>query len=454
MTETLTETLAGIVGAGQVTTDPDVLDGRCVDHTGRYRGRATALVRPRTADEVAAVLRACRDAGAFVTVQGGRTSLVAGTVPENDDILLSTERLAHIDEVDTVERRVRVGAGATLAAVQRAAAAAGLLFGVDLAARESATVGGMASTNAGGLRTVRYGNMGEQVLGLDIALPDGSVVHRHSEVRRDNTGYDLAALFVGAEGTLGVITGLDLRLHPTPTHRVTAICGFAGLDAVVDAGRAFRDLDGIAALELIDARAGALTAEHLGVAAPVVGAWQLLIELAGDSDQTERLAQALEGTDLVGEPAVGVDASAQQRLWQVRESVAEVLGLFGPPLKFDVSLPLSAIREFANEATGVIATQVPQAIPVLFGHLGEGNLHLNVLRCPADAEPALYAAMMALIAECGGNVSSEHGVGSRKRDYVAMSRSEADIAAMRAVKAAFDPTGYLNPAVLFRRSRP
>lgn len=454
MTETLTETLARIVGAGQVTTDPDVLDGRCVDHTGRYRGRATALVRPGTADEVAAVLRACRDAGAFVTVQGGRTSLVAGTVPENDDILLSTERLTHIDEVDTVERRVRVGAGATLAAVQRAAAAAGLLFGVDLAARESATVGGMASTNAGGLRTVRYGNMGEQVLGLDIALPDGSVVHRHSEVRRDNTGYDLAALFVGAEGTLGVITGLDLRLHPTPTHRVTAICGFAGLDAVVDAGRAFRDLDGIAALELIDARAGALTAEHLGVASPVDGAWQLLIELAGDSDQTERLAQALAGTDLVGEPAVGVDASAQQRLWQVRESVAEVLGLFGPPLKFDVSLPLSAIREFATEATGVIATQVPQAIPVLFGHLGEGNLHLNVLRCPADAEPALYAAMMALIAECGGNVSSEHGVGSRKRDYVAMSRSDADIAAMRAVKAAFDPTGYLNPAVLFRRSRP
>lgn len=454
MTETLTETLARIVGAGQVTTDPDVLDGRCVDHTGRYRGRATALVRPGTADEVAAVLRACRDAGAFVTVQGGRTSLVAGTVPENDDILLSTERLTHIDEVDTVERRVRVGAGATLAAVQRAAAAAGLLFGVDLAARESATVGGMASTNAGGLRTVRYGNMGEQVLGLDIALPDGSVVHRHSEVRRDNTGYDLAALFVGAEGTLGVITGLDLRLHPTPTHRVTAICGFAGLDAVVDAGRAFRDLDGIAALELIDARAGALTAEHLGVVSPVDGAWQLLIELAGDSDQTERLAQALAGTDLVGEPAVGVDASAQQRLWQVRESVAEVLGLFGPPLKFDVSLPLSAIREFATEATGVIATQVPQAIPVLFGHLGEGNLHLNVLRCPADAEPALYAAMMALIAECGGNVSSEHGVGSRKRDYVAMSRSEADIAAMRAVKAAFDPTGYLNPAVLFRRSRP
>src|SRR3954468_5501127 len=236
----LTDTLAGIVGAAHVITDPDVLDGRSVDHTGRYRGKASALVRPGSADEVSAVLRACRDAGVYVTVQGGRTSLVAGTVPEHDDVLLSTERLHEVGEVDVVERRIRIGAGATLAEGQRAAAAAGLVFGVDLAARDSATVGGMASTNAGGLRTVRYGNMGEQVIGLDVALPNGSVVHRHSQVRSDNTGYDLASLFVGAEGTLGVITGLDLRLHPTPKQRVTAICGFADLDALVKTGRIFR----------------------------------------------------------------------------------------------------------------------------------------------------------------------------------------------------------------------
>jgi FAD/FMN-containing dehydrogenase len=437
------------VGAAHVITDPDVLDGRSVDHTGRYRGHASALVRPESADEVAAVLRACSDAGAYVTVQGGRTSLVAGTVPEHDDVLLSTERLRDVGEVDAVERRIHVSSGATLADVQRAASAAGLVFGVDLAARDSATVGGMASTNAGGLRTVRYGNMGEQVLGLDIALPDGSVVHRHSQVRRDNTGYDLASLFIGAEGTLGVITGLDLRLHPTPTHRVTAICGFDDLDALVETGRAFRDMEGIAALELIDARASALTAEHVGVAAPVDGAWQLLIELAGDTDQTERLADALEDARMAGEPAVGVDISTQQRLWQVRESVAEVLGVYGPPLKFDVSLPLSAIAGFAGESAQLIAKHAPDAIPVLFGHIGEGNLHLNVLRCGPDAERELYASMMELIARSGGNVSSEHGVGTRKRHFVSMSRTEADIAAMRAVKAAFDPSGYLNPAVLF-----
>jgi FAD/FMN-containing dehydrogenase len=447
----LTDRLAAIVGASHVSSDPDVLDGRSVDHTGRYRGHAGALVRPGSDEDVAAVLRVCRDAGVYVTVQGGRTSLVAGTVPEHDDVLLSTERLADIGEVDTVERRVRVGAGATLAAVQRAATAAGLVFGVDLAARDSATVGGMASTNAGGLRTVRYGNMGEQVLGLDVALPDGSLVRRHSDVRRDNTGYDLPSLFIGAEGTLGVITGLDLRLHPSPTHRVTAVAGFADLGALIDVGREFRDADGIAALELIDGRASALTAEHLGIGAPVEGAWQLLIELAGDTDQTERLADALELADLVGEPAVGVDVNAQQRLWQVREAVAEVLGRYGPPLKFDVSLPLSRIEVFAAAATELVAEHAPDAIPVLFGHVGEGNLHLNLVRCALDGdrEKALYSAMMALIANSSGNVSSEHGVGSRKRDYLSMSRTDADIAAMRAVKAAFDPGGYLNPAVLF-----
>jgi FAD/FMN-containing dehydrogenase len=433
--------MVSVVGERHVSTDPDVLAGRSVDHTGRYRGHASALVRPGSADEVAEVLRICRDAGVHVTIQGGRTSLVAGTVPEHDDVLLSTERLCPISDVDSGERRIEAGAGATLAAVQRAASAAGLTFGVDLAARDSATVGGMASTNAGGLRTVRYGNMGEQVIGLDVALPDGSVLRRHTRVRADNAGYDLPALFVGAEGTLGVITALDLRLHPTPSHRVTAVCGFDELDALVDAVRLFRDLEGIAALELVDGRAG--------VAAPVDGAWMLLVELASDHDQTERLAAALTRVTTCGEPAVGVDPAGQQRLWRARESLSEVMGIHGPPLKFDVSLPLSAVGAFAGEANALLARHAPDALPVLFGHIGEGNLHLNVLRCAVEAERQLYPAMMDVIAGCGGNVSSEHGVGSRKRAYLGMSREPADIAVMRTVKAAFDPTGYLNAAVLF-----
>jgi FAD/FMN-containing dehydrogenase len=443
------EDLKRIVGSNHVVTDPDVLSGRSVDHTGRYRGRASALVRPGSAEQVAEVLRLCRDAGIHVTVQGGRTSLVAGTVPEHNDVLLSTERLCALGDVDTVERRITVGAGATLAAVQHAASAAGLVFGVDLAARDTATVGGMASTNAGGLRTVRYGNMGEQVVGLDVALPDGSLIRRHSLVRSDNTGYDLPALFVGAEGTLGVITALDLRLHPTPSHRVTAVCGFDDLEALIETGRTFRDIDGIAALELIDGRAGALTAEHLGLSAPVEADWLLLVELAADHDQTERLADLLADAPMSAEPAVGVDVAAQQRLWRVRESLTEVLGVYGPPLKFDVSLPLAAIAGFASDAVALLHEKVSDAVPVLFGHVGEGNLHLNVLRVPPEGEQALYGPMMELIAHCGGNVSSEHGVGSRKRHYLGMSREATDIAAMRSVKTALDPTGYLNAAVLF-----
>ncbi|MGV0625665.1 FAD-binding oxidoreductase [Mycolicibacter minnesotensis] len=449
MTANLLRALAAAVGPAHLTDDPDVLAGRSADHTGRYRGRARALVRPGSPAEVAAVLRLCRDTGTHVTVQGGRTSLVAGTVPEHHDVLLSTERLDTLGEVDVTERRVSAGAGVTLAAVHRAAGQAGLIFGVDLTARDTATVGGMASTNAGGLHTVQYGNMGEQVVGLQVALPDGTLLDRHSAVRADNTGYHLPALFIGAEGTLGVITGLDLRLHPRPAQRVTAICGFDELDALVEAARMLRDLDGIAALELIDARVAALTGERLGVPAPVSGAWLLLVELTGDRDQAERLAAMLERMRPCDEPAVGDDTAARQRLWRVREAVAEVLGVFGPPLKFDVSLPLAAVAGFAAAADAAVRRYAPEAFAVIFGHIGEGNLHVNVLRCSAAAEADLYTAVMELIADRGGNVSSEHGVGSRKRAYLSMSRGPADIAAMRAIKTAFDPTGYLNAAVLF-----
>lgn len=446
--------LARIVGAGHVITDPDVLATRSVDWTGRYRGSAAALVRPGSAAEVAAVLRACRDTGAPVTVQGGCTSLVAGTVPEHHDVLLSTERLTGVGEVDRAGRTLTAGSGVTLATAQRVAAEAGLRVGVDLSARDSATIGGMASTNAGGLRTVRYGNMAEQVLGLQVALPDGSLLRRHARVRCDNTGYDLTRLFVGAEGTLGVITEVDLRLHRIPPHRIVALCGFTDLGALVATARQLADLDTVAALELIDGGAVALASERLNLPVPVSGTWLLLVELAGDTDQGDLLATALEDaaldcTALTGEPALGLDTVGMQRLWQVREALAEVVGLFGPPLKFDVALPVPAVAAFAARAAALTARVAPGARVVLFGHIGEGNLHLNLLGCSAREEAAVYQEMMALISAHDGNVSSEHGVGSRKRAYLSMSREPADIAVMRSIKAALDPTGFLNPAVLF-----
>ena len=453
MSDALTDRLTAIVGARHVSVDPDVLAGRCVDHTGRYRGKASALVRPGSADEVAAVLAACRDAGAYVTVQGGRTSLVAGTVPEHDDVLLSTERLSELGPIDVVERRVRVGAGATAAAVQKAAVDAGLVFGVDLASRDSATVGGMAATNAGGLRTVRYGNMGEQVLGLDVALPDGSVVQRHSDVRRDNTGYDLAALFIGAEGTLGVITALDLRLHPTPAHRVTAVAGFADLGALLEAARGLRDADSIAALELVDARASALTAEHLGVGAPVDGAWQLLIELAGDVDHTERLAEALEGAELAGEPAVGVDVAAQRRLWQVSESIAEILGIYGPPLKFDVSLPLGELVPFAAAADELVAGARPRRDPAAVRPRRRGQSALE----PGAVHARRRTRAAAVRGDDGVDRQTPRQRQLRTRGRQPQTRLPRDVADRGRHRRhagredGLRPDGHLNPAVLFRR---
>jgi len=454
----LTEQLRDIVGGEHISTDADVLAARSVDWTGRYRGRAGVLVRPRDCVQVAEVVKACRAAGMPITVQGGRTSLVAGTVPEYGDVLLSTERLRELGEVDVVERQLRAGAGVTLADVQRAAAEAGLSFGVDLAARDSATVGGMAATNAGGLHTVRYGSMVEQIAGLEVVLPDGSVVRRRSRVRSDNTGYDLIALFAGAEGTLGIITAVDLRLRPPPRHRATALCGFTDLGALVSTGRALRDTATINALELIDGRIAALAGP-----APVPGDWLLLVELAGDTDQTgplaaalaDALADALPGSpaEQCAQPAVAVDAGARKRLWQTRESITDVIGASAaagaPPLKFDVALPLSEIAAFADDADRVLAELAPGSVGLLFGHVGEGNLHLNVLHCAAAAEAQVYPAMMDLIAARGGNVSSEHGVGSRKRAYLPMSREPADIDVMRTVKAALDPQRLLNPAVLF-----
>lgn len=454
MSDNLIAALKNLVGSAYVTTDSEILTSRCVDYTGRYQGRACALVRPDTSAEVAATLKICRDAGAFVTVQGGRTSLVAGTVPEHDDVLLSTERLTEIGDVDTVERRLAVGAGVTLAQVQQRARARGLIFGVDLTARDTATIGGMASTNAGGLRTIQYGNMAEHVLGLSVALPDGSLMKRHSRVHSDNTGYDLTSLFVGAEGTLGVITELDLQLHPVPAYRTTALCAFNDLDDVIATSRILRDTEGIAALELIDGLCAALATNHLKKPSPLQARWLLLVELVGESDPTELLAQTLARAELSAEPAIGVDSAAQQRLWDIRESVAEVVTLYGPPLKFDVSLPLASIARFASEATGRVQQHIPEAAALLFGHIGEGNLHLNVLHCDAERESQIYSEMMKLIATHGGNVSSEHGVGTRKRAFLTMSRQAADINAMYTVKRAFDPTGYLNRAVLFDHHGP
>ena len=404
---------------------------------------------PQTTEEVTAIVRIAAAHRLPVVPFGAGTSLEGHVNAVHGGVTIDLREMNRIVRIGEDDLDATVEAGVTRLQLYKALKNTGLTFPVDPGA--DATLGGMAATRASGTTAVRYGTMRENVLGLTVVLADGGVIKTGTRARKSSAGYDLTRLFVGSEGTLGVITEVDVRLHAVPAHRITAVAGFADLSDAVAAGRVFRDIDGIAALELIDARALELTAQHLDVVSPVDAAWLLLIEMAGDQDQSERLADALADAPLSGEPAVGTDAVAQQRLWRLREGIAEVLGIYGPPLKFDVSLPLPAIPAFAGQSADLVAGHAPDATPVLFGHVGEGNLHLNVLRCniTGDREHALYSAMMDLIAACGGNVSSEHGVGSRKRDYVGMSREPADITLMRTIKSALDPTGYLNAAVLF-----
>lgn len=447
----LAEELRQIVGEGHMSTDPDVLASHSVDWTGRRQGRARALVRPGCTREVAEVLRACRARGTPVTVQGGRSSLVAGTVPEHDDVLLSTGRLDRIGALDTRRGRIRVGAGVVLEALQQHLAGAGRSFGVDLGSRGVATLGGMAATDAGGLRTVRHGPMSSQVTGIEVVLPDGSTVRRMTEVPSDSTGYDLVSLWTGSEGTLGVVTELELVTRRIPARSITVVLGFAGLDEVMATREILMEVEGLAALELLDGRGVKLAVEELRLAPPTPRGhpWYLLLQVTGEHDRTEELAGVIERCPVAGEPAVGIDRAGEERLWQARESFAEVVSLSGPPVKVDLSLPPERTARFAADATRLVKDLVPGATCVLFGHVGEGNLHLNVLGCPEES--LVYPPLMRLIDEAGGNVSSEHGIGSLKRDYIGMTRSEADIAAMRTVKDAFDPDRLLNPAVLFRR---
>lgn len=430
-----------------MNSDPDVLAARATDHTTRYHGWASALVRPADAAEVSAVLSICRRAGAKVTVQGGRTGLEAGTVPEHDDVLLSTERLTSVGDVDGDELRISVGAGVTLATLQRTVTPAGLRFGVDIASRDSATIGGMVATDAGGLHTVRYGHMAAQVLGLEVVLPDGTIVRRRRRVGAENCGYDMSALWTGSEGTLGVITAVDLALHRAPGHCVAALAGFADLSRLIEAVRVLRRLDGVDAVELLDGRGLELASSRLGFAVPAELPWYLLVEMEGSCDCTEELAEALQRCDPDDEPAVGMDPAGRARVWAARDAFAEVVQLFGAPVKFDAALPLDAIAAFVDEVVALVADRAEGAIPVLFGHIADGNVHLNVLRCLDES--VLYRPVTELIRDHGGVIASEHGVGAHKRNYLDFARSHADISAMWAIKRALDPDDYLNPAVMF-----
>ncbi|HWA65295.1 MAG TPA: FAD-binding oxidoreductase [Mycobacteriales bacterium] len=447
---TLEATLAEIVGESHVLLDGDMRASYESDWTGRFSANARLVVRPADTAETAAVVTTCRQAGVAVCVQGGNTGLVGGSVPVDGAVLLSTRRLSAVDEIDRAAAQITVGAGATLASVQQAVRPSGFDVGVDFAARESCTIGGMVSTNAGGERVLRYGTMRAQVAGIEAVLADGSVLTRLAGLPKDNTGYDLMSLLAGAEGTLGVLTRVRLRLHPLHSARAVALVAVGSTSDAVELVRAARALPDLEAAELFYPTGLAMVCEHTGLPAPFPdehGAY-VVLECAASEDPSDELLAAIEQAgDVVLDATVAGDARGRAALWRYREAHTESINANGVPVKLDVAVPIGRLAELVDDLPGAIAAAAPNARLVLFGHVNEGNLHVNVLDA-LDRDAEVEGAVLELVSAFGGSISAEHGVGRAKAEYLGLSRSADEIAVMRAIRAALDPAGLLNPGVL------
>ncbi len=440
--------LGRIVGPDHVLTDPELRAGYEGDWTGRYRGEALAVVRPASPEQVVEVVGACRSARLPIVPQGGNTGLVGGGVPRDGAVLLSLARMTAIEPVDA-DGALVAAAGATIASVHKSAADAGLAYGVDLAARDSATVGGTIATNAGGIHVFRNGMTRDQVLGVEAVLGDGTLVRRLDAPRKDNTGYALGQLLAGSEGTLGIVTAARLRLLPRRDRRTVAVLGISSVDVAVRlAGSLRRSLPALDAVEFIAGDALDLVVQH-GAVRPI-GARHpayLLVEVADTVDPEPALVSALHREADVDDAVVASDGPARARLWQIREGLPESLQREGVPHSIDAALPLQRLPAFVGLLAPTIARASPGARLIVFGHLLDGNLHVNVLG-PDPDDSTVDDAVLALALELGGTVSAEHGIGVAKTAWLTRDRAPGDLAAMRAIKRALDPDGILNPGVL------
>lgn len=442
--------LAEVVGPSHVLTDPEVTAGYATDWTGRFRGSTAAVVRPGSTEEVAEVVRRCRRHGVALVPQGGNTGLVGGGVPLHGEVVLSLRRLDRLGEVDPVAGQVTAGAGAPVGEVRRAAAGAGWAYGVDFASRDSATVGGSVATNAGGLRVLRYGDTRAQVVGVEAVLGTGEVVSHLGGLVKDNTGYHLPSLLCGSEGTLGVVTAARLRLVPPAPRRVVALVAFDGVAAAVGAaGLLRREVAALSAAELMVADGLALVCRAAGLPPPFAGPHPavLLVEAAGAADPLDELSAAVGSLGGVADVAVATDPPRVAALWRYREAHTEAVNALGAPHKLDVTLPAGALAAFVTRVPGVVAAVDPQARTWLWGHVGDGNVHVNVTGVAPDDDRVDDAVLRAVVAS-GGSISAEHGIGTAKRRWLPLVRSPAELGAFRAIKAALDPAGILNPHAL------
>jgi FAD/FMN-containing dehydrogenase len=372
-------------------------------------------------------------------------------VPRGGEVVLSLKRLSAVTDFDETSGEVTAGAGVTLASLQAHVGAAGWTFGVDLASRDSATIGGMVATNAGGIRVIRYGAMRQQILGFEAVLAHGEVVRRMPGLVKDNTGYDLGQLLAGSEGTLAVITAVRLKLVAQMPRRAVALLGVPDIAAALRLVAAVRGaMPSLAAAEVFFEHGVELVWRHAGLPRPFPGeiGCYVLVETASRRDETAELAEVLAGCDGTLDSALATEAADRSRLWAYRERHTEAISAEGIPHKLDVTLPLANLPEFERRVRAAIEHAVAGARPILFGHAGDGNLHVNILGLEPDDERA-DDAVLRLVAGLGGSISAEHGVGVAKRPWLHLTRSAADIAAMRAIKDALDPDGLLNPGVIF-----
>ncbi len=467
MSAPLLDTLRRTVGAAQVLVEgaDGTLEGFLVDWRRRWRGRALAVVRPGSTAEVAAVVRACAAAGVAIVPQGGNTGLVGGGVPDasGTQVLLSLQRLNRVRGIDAANLTLTAEAGCVLQAVQQAAADAGLLFPLSLAAEGSCTLGGNLATNAGGTQVLRWGNTRELCLGLEVVTAEGEVWEGLTGLRKDNTGYDLRDLFVGSEGTLGIITAATMKLAPMPAATMTALAACESLAACVELLNLARARlgSGLTGFEVMGRIALDLVARHFPqLPRPLPSApWTVLLEHSDtESEGAARarfetlLGAALEA-GVVNDAVVAESMAQSQALWHLRESIPLAQSEEGLNIKHDISLPVSAIPAYVAHTDALLTQRFPGARLVNFGHLGDGNLHYNV-QCPegGDArrfldenEHEVNRIVFDALVPFGGSFSAEHGIGALKRDELAARKSPVALALMKRVKASFDPMGLLNP---------
>jgi FAD/FMN-containing dehydrogenase len=451
MTDPFVSTLAELVGARNVLVDADLRAPYERDWTGRWRGECLAVVRPADVGEVAAVVLECAAHGVAIVPQGGNTGLVGAATPRGAgaQVVLSLTRCNELGTVDAATAQVSAGAGVTLAELQRHAGAADCAAGLDLAARDSATVGGLVACNAGGTRAIRYGTARARVGGLEAVLGDGTVVRRMSGLLKDNAGFDIPSLLIGSEGTLGVITAVRWRLVARFDARTVALIAVDSFESAVRITSSLaRRLQSLELCELITAAGMELVLAHLKVQSPTPPAPAfVLLECAARTDPLEELAEALTELGVADRAVVAADADGRARLLRLREAHPEAIAAVGLALKLDVGVPISRLAEFANRVAPVIHAVAPESRTIMFGHLGDGNVHVNVLGSEPD-DVKVETAVLELAAECDGTISAEHGVGVQKPRYLSLVRSEGELSAMRAIKRALDPAWILNPGVM------